>query len=105
MLIIIIFVDGENLYGGGVYFANDASYPARNSVSRPDPTNENRKRIYLANVITGHFCAGQKGMIYLPERMTGVTYDCLVDNISSPQEFVMFNDTQSYPMHCIEFIV
>ena len=96
-------VAGEPRYGQGVYFTNDASYAARDSVSIPDSSN--RKKIYQANVITGHYCLGLKGMKYLPERMQGVNFDCAVDDIYNPLEFVIFNDTQAYPMYCIEFTI
>ena len=61
--------------------------------------------MYLAHVITGHYCAGQKGMKYLPVRMSGVNYDCAVNDVNKPLEFVIFNDTQAYPMYCIEFTI
>ena len=99
----IDFVAGEPWYGRGVYFANDASYSARDWVSQPDASK--RKKMYLANVITGHYCAGQKGMKYLPVRMSGVNYDCAVNDVNKPLEFVIFNDTQAYPMYCIEFTI
>ena len=96
-------VAGEPWFGQGVYFANDASYSARNWVSQPDQSN--RKKMYLAHVITGHYCAGKKGMKYLDERMSGVNYDCAVNDVNKPLEFVIFNDTQAYPMYCIEFTI
>ena len=61
--------------------------------------------MYLANVITGHYCAGERYMRCPPERMPGVNYDCAVDDINTPLEFVIFNDTQAYPMYCIEFTI
>ncbi|XP_056005276.1 protein mono-ADP-ribosyltransferase PARP14-like isoform X3 [Ostrea edulis] len=94
---------GEPWFGRGVYFANDASYSARDWVSAPDSSR--KKKMYQAKVITGHFCKGQKGMRYLPERMTGVNYDCAVNDANNPLEFVIFNDTQAYPEYCIEFTI
>ena len=90
-------------FGQGVYFANDASYSARDWLSQPDESK--RKKMYLAHVITGHYCAGTKGMSCLPERMPGVNFDSAVNDVSNPLEFVIFHDTQAYPMYCIEFTI
>ncbi|XP_061194327.1 protein mono-ADP-ribosyltransferase PARP14-like [Saccostrea echinata] len=94
---------GEPWYGQGVYFASDASYSARDWLSGKDPSG--KKKMYQAKVITGHYCRGQKGMRYLPERMVGVNYDCAVNDLNNPTEFVIFNDTQAYPEYCIEFTI
>lgn len=102
---MITFSAGEPWYGRGVYFANDASYSARDWVSKPDPSNGNKRKMFLANVITGHYCPGQPGVKYLPERMSGINFDSAVNDVNNPLEFVIFNDTQAYPMYCIEFTV
>lgn len=94
---------GEPWYGRGVYFATDASYSARDWVSAKD--GGGRKKMYQAKVITGHYCAGQRGMKYLPQRITSINYDCAVNNTANPTEFVIFNDTQAYPEYCIEFTI
>lgn len=101
--ISFLLLGGEPWYGRGVYFATDASYSARDWLSAPDGSH--RKKMYQAKVITGYYCAGQKGMKYLPERITGINYDCAVNTMTNPTEFVIFNDTQAYPEYCIEFTI
>lgn len=101
MSISITRAGGEPWYGRGIYFATDASYCARDWLSAPD--HNGIKIIYRAKVVTGHYCAGRKGMRYLPERITGINFDSAVDNMTNPTEFNIFNDAQAYPEYCIEF--
>lgn len=103
MSLFISHTAGEPWYGRGVYFANDASHSARNWLSVPD--NNEIKRMYRAKVVIGHYCAGMKGMRYLPERITGINYDSAVDNMTNPKDFIIFNDAQAYPEYYIEFTI
>lgn len=103
MPIFIAHTAGEPWYGRGVYFATDASYCARDWLSTPD--SNKIKRMYRAKVVTGHYCAGQKGLKYLSERIEGICYDSAVNTLTNPTEFIIFNDTQAYPEYCIEFTI
>jgi poly [ADP-ribose] polymerase 10/14/15 len=45
-------------------------------------------------------------MRYLPpvdSKNPTILYDCVVDDIKNPLEFVIFNDTQAYPAYIITF--
>nr|XP_034317327.1 protein mono-ADP-ribosyltransferase PARP14 isoform X2 [Crassostrea gigas] len=91
-------------YGEGVYFAVDAGYSASDTYSRPD--GQKHKRMYLCKVLTGEFTVGQSGMRVPPAKQgqqSHILYDSVVNNISSPAMFIIFNDTQGYPDYLITF--
>lgn len=91
-------------YGDGVYFAVNADYSARDTYSRPD--GQGHKRMYLCKVLTGEFTKGMKGMRVPPAKQgqqSHILYDSVVDNMSSPDMFIIFNDTQGYPDYLITF--
>ncbi|XP_052099784.1 protein mono-ADP-ribosyltransferase PARP14-like [Mytilus californianus] len=92
-------------FGYGVYFANDASYSARNWVS-PGGTTTSVSQIFLSNVLTGKYCKGDPNMRVLPQRSDGsmLNFDSGVDDVNKPLEYVIFNDTQAYPEYCISFV-
>ncbi|XP_032301847.1 protein mono-ADP-ribosyltransferase PARP14-like isoform X2 [Coturnix japonica] len=90
--------------GNGTYFAVNASYSAQDTYSRPD--SNGRKYMYLARVLTGEFCAGTKGLPAPPPKCSADPtdlYDSVVDDVSSPKMFVIFNDIQAYPEYLITF--
>ncbi|NWX90194.1 PAR15 polymerase, partial [Nothoprocta pentlandii] len=97
---------GKNaaMIGNGTYFAVRASYSAQDTYSRPDSSD--RKHMYLARVLTGQYCAGRAGLVTAPAKNTADTadrYDSVVDNVNSPNVFVIFSDIQAYPQHLITF--
>ncbi|NXL85340.1 PAR14 polymerase, partial [Alectura lathami] len=90
--------------GNGTYFAVDAAYSAQDTYSKPD--NSGRKYMYLARVLTGEYCVGAGGLVTPPAISTADPtnmYDSVVDNMSSPNMFVIFNDIQAYPEYLITF--
>ncbi|XP_077129474.1 protein mono-ADP-ribosyltransferase PARP14-like isoform X2 [Ranitomeya variabilis] len=91
-------------YGNGTYFAVDSSYSAHDQYSRPDANG--LKYMYLARVLTGEFCAGQRGMLAPPPKnAANITdlYDSVTDNSAKPTMFVIFHDIQAYPEYLISF--
>ena len=57
--------------------------------------------------LTGEFCKGAKGMRFLPPKNPSnktVLYDCAVDDVANPMEFVIFHDAQAYPEYLITFM-
>ncbi|XP_073503652.1 protein mono-ADP-ribosyltransferase PARP14-like [Phyllobates terribilis] len=91
-------------YGNGTYFAVDSSYSAHDQYSKPDASG--LKYMYLARVLTGEFCAGQKGMVAPPAKnAANITdlYDSVTDNPARPTMFVIFHDIQAYPEYLITF--
>ncbi|CAH3183227.1 unnamed protein product [Porites lobata] len=86
-------------YGKGVYFARDAS----KSMLYADPAGEQRY-MYIARVLVGHYCQGEKEMKAPPPRnSTGRLYDSAVDKPVDPEIFVIFHDTQCYPEYLITY--
>lgn len=105
---------GDCWYGDGVYFSGDGSYSARAWLSQGHGAGAANiavggaqtgftGQVYIAKVLTGECVVGTKGMRYLPQKPTGNIYDCAVDNVQNPVEFIIFNDTQAYPDYIITF--
>ncbi|KAK3598393.1 hypothetical protein CHS0354_019796 [Potamilus streckersoni] len=91
-------------YGDGVYFAKNASYSASDIYSRPDPCGN--KRIYFCRVLTGKYTTGKQGMRVPPPKSLSslnVLYDSVVNNMTNPEIFVIFSDTQAIPEYLITF--
>ncbi|KAM8966318.1 protein mono-ADP-ribosyltransferase PARP10 [Pelodytes ibericus] len=96
---------GKNatLYGQGVYFATDAVLSTRDNYS--PPSKQGKKFVLVAQVLTGEFTLGKPDMRTPPllEKSGEVPrrYDTLVDCLSKPSIYVIFNDTQAYPKYLI----
>ncbi|XP_068524200.1 protein mono-ADP-ribosyltransferase PARP10 [Anas acuta] len=95
---------GKNaaLYGLGVYFAAKAAVSAQEQYS-PCGTDGN-KYIFVAKALTGDFTLGSRDMRAPPLREAAGAprrYDSVVDNLSEPSIFVIFNDTQAYPQYLL----
>lgn len=90
-------------YGKGSYFAVNASYSANDTYSKPNQNGE--KFMYLCRVLTGDHALGQQNMIAPPAKAgSGVlTYDSVVDKMTTPNMFIVFHDTQAYPEYLITF--
>lgn len=105
MIIIILFsIFAATKYGEGVYFAVSANYSVLDTYSHPD--SKGHKRIYLCKVLTGDYTVGQKGMRVPPAKkgqQSHILYDSVVNNVSKPEMFIIFNDTQGYPDYLITF--
>ncbi|XP_026707999.1 poly [ADP-ribose] polymerase 14-like [Athene cunicularia] len=97
---------GKNaaVIGNGTYFAVDASYSAQDTYAIPDMNG--RKYMYLARVLTGQYCVGRQGLITPPPKNPADPtdlYDSVVDDVTNPTMFVIFNDIQAYPQYLITF--
>ncbi|XP_031749750.1 protein mono-ADP-ribosyltransferase PARP14 [Xenopus tropicalis] len=91
-------------FGKGTYFAVDAAYSANDTYSKPGPNGQ--KYMYLARVLTGLSCLGNKAMISPPSRSASDPtdlYDSASNNPAAPNMFVIFNDVQAYPEYLISF--
>ena len=63
--------------------------------------------MFEAEVLTGFFCQGSQLNIVPPPLYPGTidSYDSVVDNVSSPETFVIFSNTQAVPQYlwtCIQ---
>ncbi|CAB4013230.1 poly [ADP-ribose] polymerase 15 isoform X1 [Paramuricea clavata] len=91
-------------YGKGVYFARDASYSCNLTYSPPDW--QGLRYMYYAKVLVGDYTRGNSSMIARPSKDTAdpdVTYDSVVDNISHPNIYVLFQDYEYYTEYLITF--
>ncbi|XP_054492030.2 protein mono-ADP-ribosyltransferase PARP14-like [Agelaius phoeniceus] len=97
---------GKNaaVIGDGTYFAVNASYSAQDIYSVRHVNG--RKHMYLARVLTGQYCVGTAGLKTPPPKSQADPtdrYNSVVDNVSNPTMFVIFNDIQAYPQYLITF--
>ena len=102
-VIIHVYINVATYYGDGVYFAINATYSAQSTYS-PADSNGNR-HIFQACVLTGEYGQGKSGLKTPPEKNPGsvVVLDSVVDRMSSPGMFVIFQDAQAYPEYLITF--
>ena len=93
-------------FGQGVYFAGDASYSAQAYLTGQGASTPNKHMFYV-KALTGELTKGNQGMRVLPPFNSKgdktVVYDCAVDDVTNPMEFVIFHDTQAYPEYLITF--
>ena len=91
------------LYGNGSYFATESTYSADDWYSKPDGSG--LKRMYQARVLIGVYTKGKRGLKVPPEQpgKPGVLYDSVVDNVSNPKMFVVFNDCKACPEYLVTF--
>ena len=71
--------------------------------STPDPNGF--RYMYRCRVLTGDYTAGRNGIKEAPVKDINnqCWYHSVVDNVSSPSMFVIFNDNQAYPEYLITF--
>ena len=81
----------------------ESSYSTNDTYSAPD--GDGLKRVFLARVLTGEYTQGKSGLKVPPEKpgMPGYLFDTVVDNVSKPSLFVVFNDCQAYPEYLVTF--
>ncbi|XP_029404118.1 protein mono-ADP-ribosyltransferase PARP10 [Mus pahari] len=89
------------LYGQGVYFAKRASMSVLDRYSPPNA--EGHKAVFVAQVLTGDYGQGSRGLKAPPLRASGqvLRFDSAVDCLQQPRIFVIFHDTQALPTHLI----
>lgn len=84
-------------YGAGIYFTRNLKKLAE----KAKKTSATDELIYVfeAEVLTGSFCQGHQLNIVPPPLNPGTigNYDSMVDNVSSPETFVIFSGTQAMP--------
>ena len=89
----------------GTYFAQDASYSASPTYSKPN--DKGHKHMYYARVLVGEYTVGKSSMMVPPpknpQKNPNILFDSLVNNITTPTIFVVGPDAQSYPEYLITF--
>ncbi|XP_033066917.1 protein mono-ADP-ribosyltransferase PARP9 isoform X2 [Trachypithecus francoisi] len=86
-------------YGAGIYFTKNV----KNLAEKAKKISAADKLIYVfeAEVLTGSFCQGHPLNIVPPPLSPGAVdgYDSVVDNVSSPETFVIFSGMQAIPQY------
>uniref|UniRef100_A0A8C5ZHM6 Poly(ADP-ribose) polymerase family member 9 n=1 Tax=Marmota marmota marmota TaxID=9994 RepID=A0A8C5ZHM6_MARMA len=95
----------DSEYGAGIYFIKNLKKLADQAKKIPDKN----ELIYIfeAEVLTGSFCQGHLLNIVPPPLTPGAIdfHDSVVDNVSSPETFVIFSGIQAMPQYlwtCIQ---
>ncbi|XP_052771701.1 protein mono-ADP-ribosyltransferase PARP14-like isoform X3 [Mya arenaria] len=91
-------------FGDGVYFAVNAKFSCQDAYSRPNT--QGLKRVYYCAVLTGEFILGKSGMRVQPPKPNAgknALYDSVVNNVAGPDVYIIFNETQAYPLYIITF--
>ncbi|NXM11930.1 PARP9 polymerase, partial [Ploceus nigricollis] len=90
----------EQKYGAGIYFTKNPRY-----LTKDKATQEMDSKIYVfeADVVTGSYTTGQPSCIMPPAlgRNDFTLYDSLVDSLSSPEIFVIFNGFAALPQYLL----
>ncbi|XP_053519027.1 protein mono-ADP-ribosyltransferase PARP9 isoform X2 [Artibeus jamaicensis] len=86
-------------YGAGIYFTKHLRSLAHQI--KKAPTTDKLIYVFEAEVLTGSFCRGHQLNIVPPPLSPGDTdrHDSVVDNVSSPETFVVFSDMQAMPLY------
>ncbi|NXO36012.1 PARP9 polymerase, partial [Locustella ochotensis] len=90
----------EQIYGAGIYFTRNPRYLTKGKVSWEM---DSKMYVFEAEVVTGSYARGRPSYI-LPlamERNALTLYDSLVDNLYSPEIFVIFNGFAALPQYLL----
>ncbi|XP_076974264.1 protein mono-ADP-ribosyltransferase PARP9 isoform X1 [Tamandua tetradactyla] len=86
-------------YGAGIYFTKNL----KNLADQAKKRSATDKLIYVfeAEVLTGSFCQGHQLNFVPPPLSPGAieSHDSVVDSVSSPETFVIFNGMQAMPQY------
>ncbi|KAH3886764.1 hypothetical protein DPMN_010777 [Dreissena polymorpha] len=89
--------------GEGVYFTVNASDSCVDAYTLPG---NGIKRVHYCAVLTGEFTNATSGKRVPPSKPTAgknALYDSVTDDSSNPTTFVVFSDTQAYPLFIVNF--
>ncbi|XP_067392216.1 protein mono-ADP-ribosyltransferase TIPARP-like [Emydura macquarii macquarii] len=93
-------LSGSHRYGRGCYFTESAEQADRHAQAGKGGL----RYIFLAKVLIGKSTRGKKHYCQPPQRECGrECYDSCVDNVTSPNIYVIFNSYQCYPYFLISY--
>ncbi|NXA82128.1 PARP9 polymerase, partial [Thryothorus ludovicianus] len=90
----------EQNYGDGIYFTRN---PKQLTKGKATWEMDSKLYVFEAEVVTGLYTTGQPGCIMPPleDRKACTFYDSLVDNLISPEIFVIFNGFAALPQYLL----
>ena len=93
------------LWGNGVYFARDASYPEFfGRAAAPAACGDGTMKVLLCLVVTGMSCLGANGLILRDQMRTRKNkYNSFVDSLSSPEIFAVQDGRAAFPAYIIQY--
>eukprot|EP00401_Gymnodinium_catenatum_P026096 CAMPEP_0117467986 /NCGR_PEP_ID=MMETSP0784-20121206/5942_1 /TAXON_ID=39447 /ORGANISM="" /LENGTH=778 /DNA_ID=CAMNT_0005261979 /DNA_START=39 /DNA_END=2375 /DNA_ORIENTATION=+ len=93
---------GASLWGSGTYFARDAKYVGEGGFAKPGP--DGHLRMLMCQVAIGIPCVGDPAHHgILPVRCRDCRYNSTVDDLSSPEVFVIQHPGAAYAAYVITF--
>ena len=88
-------------FGKGAYFSTTSSY----SDGFAEEDGDGYRWMFLAEVITGQYDKGHKGLATAPYLNSDAQYHSVVDNIDFPTMYVVFKDAAVYPLYILTYKV
>ncbi|CAM2097742.1 unnamed protein product [Caretta caretta] len=93
-------LSGSHMYGRGCYFTVSAAQADRYAQAEKGGL----RHMFLAKVLVGKCTRGKKHYCQPPQKESGSKcFDSCVDNVASPNIYVIFNSYQSYPYFLISY--
>jgi len=95
------------VYGRGAYFARDARFSDKYSLSAKSGRCHQRCCMFLARVLVGRTAVGKRDYVRPPPidpaHPHGDLYDSCVNSLDRPAIFVVFDTDQCYPEYVIAY--
>ncbi|XP_073191438.1 protein mono-ADP-ribosyltransferase TIPARP-like [Lepidochelys kempii] len=93
-------LSGSHMYGRGCYFTVSADQADRYAQAEKGGL----RHMFLAKVLVGKCTRGKKHYCQPPQKESGSKcFDSCVDNVASPNIYVIFNSYQCYPYFLISY--
>ena len=99
----MLHILGGNMLGAAAYFSVTSEYSAADMFSPPN--NNGEKFMFMAKVITGDYCKGDRTLKCAPYKQGSKIeqYDSVVNDESNPTMYAVFHDAAAYPEYIIRF--
>ena len=99
-LLCLVYLVGKR-FGTACYFSTTSERSTGSSYSPPNDAGE--KFMFMVKVLTGEYCKGSEGLKSPPYKNELEYYDSVVDDVSNPTMFAVFQYESAYPEYIIRF--